>query len=250
LAAGARGCAPFLLADSSFWKLLMPDEVAAKRYAMAFDLARCTGCHACSVACKVENRVPLGSFRTKVYYYDQGAFPEVRRHFLPVVCMQCEDAPCLKACPTQSITRGEDGVVRINTGTCTGNGKCEEACPYGAIYVNALTHKADKCDFCSHRLEAGMPPACVETCPGETIVFGDLNDPKSPVSQFVARHGGELEVLKPEENTWPQVRYRGLVRQMEQKLPKGRNHDPRSYEIDTWATLQSDFDERENGDGS
>jgi tetrathionate reductase subunit B len=250
LAAGARGCAPFLLADSSFWKLLMPDEVAAKRYAMAFDLARCTGCHACSVACKVENRVPLGSFRTKVYYYDQGAFPEVRRHFLPVVCMQCEDAPCLKACPTQSITRGEDGVVRINTGTCSGNGKCEEACPYGAIYVNALTHKADKCDFCSHRLEAGMPPACVETCPGETIVFGDLNDPKSPVSQFDARHGGELEVLKPEENTRPQVRYRGLVRQMEQKLPKGRNHDPRSYEIDTWATLQSDFDERENGDGS
>ncbi len=226
----------------------MPDAATSKRYAMAFDLERCTGCHACSVACKVENRVPLGNFRTKVYYYDQGEFPRVRRHFLPVVCMQCEDAPCLNACPTRSITRGEDGVVRINTTTCDGNGKCEDACPYGAIYVNALTQKADKCDFCSHRLEAGMAPACVETCPGETIVFGDLNDAESRISQFVAKHGRELEVLKPEEGAGPQVRYRGLPRAMEKKIPKGRNHDPRSYEIDTWATLQSDFDGQENGD--
>src|SRR5690606_32316707 len=145
----------------------MPAPSTPQRYAMALDLERCTGCHACSVACKVENHVPLGNFRTKVYYYDEGTFPHVRRHFLPVVCMQCEDAPCLKACPTQSITRGEDGIVRIRTETCTGQGKCEDACPYGAIYVHPQTNTADKCDFCSHRLEAGMAPACVETCPGE-----------------------------------------------------------------------------------
>lgn len=214
----------------------------SKRYAMAFDLERCTGCHACSVACKVENHVPLGHFRTKVYYYDQGVFPHVRRHFLPVVCMQCEDAPCLKACPTQSISRGDDGIVRINTNTCTGNGNCEEACPYGAVYVNPLTQAADKCDFCSHRLDAGMEPACVETCPGETIVFGDLNDPESRISRFVASRQAELTVLKPGEGAKPQVQYRGLVREMERKAPKGRNHDPHSYEIDTWATLESDFD--------
>jgi len=229
----------------------MPETSAdSKRYAMAFDLERCTGCHACSVACKVENHVPLGNFRTKVYYYDQGEFPRVRRHFLPVVCMQCEDAPCLKACPTQSISRGEDGVVRINTATCNGNGKCEHACPYGAIYVNPLTHTADKCDFCSHRLEAGMAPACVETCPGETIVFGDLNDPQSRISQFVAKQDDELAVLKPDEGAKPQVRYRGLVREMEGKIPKGRNHDPRSYEIETWDSLESAFDAEENGHGS
>ena len=215
---------------------------ASKRYAMAFDLERCTGCHACSVACKVENHVPLGNFRTKVYYYDQGQFPQVRRHFLPVVCMQCEDAPCLKACPTNSISRGADGIVRINTETCTGAGKCEEACPYGAIYVNPHTSLADKCDFCSHRLEAGMEPACVETCPGETIIFGDLNDPQSRIARFVAKASDELTVLKPDEATKPQVHYRGLTREMEKKIPKGRNHDPRSYEIETWAVLASRFD--------
>jgi tetrathionate reductase subunit B len=205
------------------------------RYAMAIDLTRCTGCHACSVACKVENHVPLGFFRTMVYYYDGGKFPKVRRHFLPVVCMQCADAPCIRACPTRSIIRGEDGIVRINKETCQGNGACEEACPYGAIYIHPDTNLADKCDFCSHRLEAGLEPACVETCPGETLIFGDLDDPNSPVARFHAQHGGELEVLKPQENTRPQVYYRGLVREMEKKIPKGRNHDPRAYEIETWA---------------
>lgn len=212
------------------------------RYAMALDLERCTGCHACSVACKVENDVPLGHFRTKVYYYDRGTFPAVRRSFLPVVCMQCRDAPCLKACPTGSISRGEDGIVRINAKTCAGVGACEDACPYGAIYVDPETNIADKCDFCSHRLAVGMEPACVETCPADVFVFGDLNDPDSAISRFKAKRGRELTVLKPEEKTRPQVEYRGLVREMEQKIPKGRNHDPRSYEIETWATLESRFD--------
>ncbi len=213
------------------------------RWGMAFDLERCTGCHACSVACKVENNVPLGNFRTKVYYYDRGRFPKVSRFFLPVVCQQCADAPCLKACPTGSITHGADGIVRINTSTCRGYGKCEEACPYGAIYVDPILNVADKCDFCSHRLQAGMEPACVETCPGETIVFGDLDDPSSPISQFIAKHKGELTVLKPKKETKPQVQYRGLQREMEKKIPEGRNHDPRSYEIETWATLQATFDQ-------
>lgn len=220
----------------------MPNQ---PRYAMAFDLERCTGCHACSVACKVENDVPLGNFRTKVYYYDEGRYPQTRRHFLPVVCMQCEEAPCLRACPTNSISRGADGIVHINTATCNGNGHCVEACPYGAIYVDPETHLADKCDFCSHRLEVGMEPACVETCPGETIIFGDLNDPNSRISQFRERHRVELTVLKPEENARPAVHYRGLVRDMERKIPRGRNHDPRSYEIENWAALQATFMHRE-----
>jgi tetrathionate reductase subunit B len=218
-----------------------------KRYVMAIDLERCTGCHACSVACKVENDVPLGNFRTKVYYYDQGEFPKVRREFLPVVCMQCVDAPCLKACPTESISRGEDGIVRINTETCRGHGDCEDACPYGAIYVDPVRNVADKCNFCSHRLEAGMPPACVETCPADTLIFGDANDPESRVSKFLKRNTDKLAVLKPEEKTQPQVQYRGLKRELERKLPKGRNHDPRSYEIETWATLQATFEDAGEG---
>src|SRR6185437_3908471 len=221
---------------------------ADPRYAMAIDLERCTGCHACSVACKAEHDVPLGNFRTKVYYYDEGAYPDVRRWFLPALCMQCVEAPCLKACPTNSIRRDEDGVVRINTQTCNGNGRCEGACPYGAIYVDPLRHVADKCDFCSHRLQAGMEPACVETCPSEALVFGDLNAPDSRISKFKARHAAELSVLKPESGAKPQVEYRGLKRELERKVPAGRNHDPRSYEIDSWSQLEASFDpEREEG---
>lgn len=205
------------------------------RWAMAVDLERCTGCHACSVACKVENRVPLGNFRTMVYYRDRGTFPHVRRDFLPVVCQQCADAPCLKACPTRSISRGPDGIVRIDKETCEGNGACEEACPYGAIYLDALLRKADKCDFCAHRLEAGLEPACVETCPGGTLVFGDLNNPQSPVSRFHAAHKDGLAPLKPEKGTQPQVLYRGLDPAIACKIPEGRNHDGRSYEIESWS---------------
>jgi tetrathionate reductase subunit B len=216
---------------------------------MAIDVERCTGCHACSVACKVENHVPLGNFRTKVYYHDHGTFPNTRRDFLPTLCMQCADAPCLKSCPTGSISRDEDGIVRINTETCRGYGRCEDACPYGAIYVDPQLHVADKCNFCSHRLEVGMEPACVETCPGETLIFGNLNDPQSSISRFVAKHKDELITLKTEKGTQPQVLYRGANREMEKKIPEGRNHDPRSYEIDTWATLEPTFDGKSGNRG-
>ena len=214
----------------------------APRYAMAIDLERCTGCHACSVACKAEHEVPLGRFRTKVYYYDEGTFPDVRRFFLPVVCMHCAEAPCLKACPTGSIHRGEDGIVRINAETCNGNGRCEEACPYGAIYVDPLRHTADKCDFCSNRVHAGMEPACVETCPSAALVFGDLNDAESRITKFKTQYAAELDVLKPASGAEPQVAYRGLKRELERKVPAGGNHDPRSYEIETWAKLEARFD--------
>lgn len=211
-------------------------------YVMAVDVERCTGCHACSVACKVENDVPLGNFRTKVYYHDAGKFPTVTRSFLPVVCQQCKDAPCLNACPTKSITRGEDGIVRIDQHSCDGNGDCVDACPYGAIYLDPILNVADKCSFCDHRLAVGMEPACVETCPSSALIFGDTKIADSPISKFLAKHDGKLDVLKPEKGTQPQVSYRGLNREMEKKIPEGRNHDPRSYEIETWAALQATFD--------
>lgn len=212
---------------------------------MALDLERCIGCHACSVACKVENNVSLGHFRTKVYYHDWQsqnpvtAKPMMKRAFLPTLCMQCEDAPCLKACPNDAIERGADGIVRIVEADCDRSRDCIKACPYGALHIDPVAQIADKCDFCSHRLDAGLEPACVESCPADVFAFGDLNDPASKVSVFNARHRGSLSVLKPEEKTRPVVQYRGLggvvPRAAEHKIPKGRMHDPFSYEIDRWA---------------
>lgn len=210
------------------------------RWKMALDVERCIGCHACSVACKVENNVPLGRFRTKVYYWDHGKFPKVRRTFLPTLCMQCEDAPCLKACPTKAINRAADGIVRVDPDLCDHEGACEKACPYGAIGCDD-NDVADKCDFCSHRLDAGMEPACVETCPAEVFHFGDANDPQSPYSKFMAKNGKLTAVLKPEENTKPSVAYKGHTQEMETKIPKGRVHDPYSYEIETWTSLEPQF---------
>ena len=217
-----------------------PNTGKTPQWKMALDVQRCIGCHACSVACKVENTVPLGRFRTKVYYWDTGKFPKVQRFFLPTLCMQCEDAPCLKACPTQAIERGADGIVRVIPDKCDREGKCEAACPYAAIGCDE-NDIADKCDFCSHRLDANMEPACVETCPAEVFHFGDANDPASPYSKFMAANGNQTQVLKPEENTQPSVTYRGHRVEMEAKIPKGQVHDPYSYEIETWASLQSVF---------
>lgn len=226
------------------------------QWGLAVDTERCIGCHACSVACKVEHSVYLGMFRTKVYYHDFRGTDAVgretmKRAFLPTLCMHCEDAPCLKACPTESIRRDGDGVVRIDTETCDRSRDCIAACPYGAIHIDPVAQVADKCDLCTHRLDAGMQPACVEACPTETLVFGDVNDATSPIARFHARHGKELAVLKPEEGTRPAVQYRGIgtvvPRAMERKLPKGRNHDPFTYEVDTWAELRPDYGTRVGG---
>lgn len=210
------------------------------RWKMALDVERCIGCHACSVACKVENNVPLARFRTKVYYYDHGIFPHTKRNFLPTLCMQCEDTPCLKACDNQAIVRGADGIVRVIADKCDHLGACETACPYGAIGCDD-NDVADKCDFCSHRLDVGMEPACVETCPAEVFHFGDANNPESPYSRFMARHGDKTAVLKPEEKTLPSVVYKGHMKAMEAKIPKGKVHDPYSYEIETWTQLAPQF---------
>jgi tetrathionate reductase subunit B len=211
------------------------------KWGMAVDLERCIGCHACSVACKVEHNVPLGNFRTKVYYHDSGAFPKVSRSFLPTLCMHCEDAPCMSACPSSAISRGDDGIVRVETALCDSNGDCERACPYGAIFVDPVSNVADKCNFCENRLEANMDPACVSACPADVLVFGDLNDPNSKISLFKKANEGSLSYLKPEKETKPQVQYRGLKKELENKVAEYHNHDPFSYEVETWPKLEATF---------
>lgn len=171
---------------------------------MLIDLSTCIGCHACSVACKAEFDVPLGVFRDTVLYVEDGTYPAVTRHFIPVLCNHCEDAPCLDACPTDAITRLPDGQVVIEEGDCNLNRFCMGACPYGAIYEDPERGVAQKCTFCEHRTAVGQQPACVDACPTGCRVFGDLDDPDSEIAR---RSAEGTTVWKPQESTSPRVQY-------------------------------------------
>ncbi len=178
------------------------------------DHTRCIGCHACTVACKSENDVPVGSFRTWVKYTeegsypsDAGSFPSVKRSFAVLRCNQCSDAPCVTICPVSALEkRTKDGIVDIDPSICIGCKACMHACPYDALYINDDTGTAEKCHFCAHRTEVGLAPACAVVCPTEAIIPGDFHDPNSMVSLLRKEH--DLVARKPEAGTSPNVLYR------------------------------------------
>jgi Fe-S-cluster-containing dehydrogenase component len=177
------------------------------RYAFAIDHRKCIGCHACTVACKTEHGVPLGDYRTWVKYVERGTFPSVRRYFTVLRCNHCTHAPCVTICPTVALFSREDGVVDFDRDRCIGCKSCMQACPYDALYIDEDTNTAAKCNFCAHRLEVGLEPACVIVCPEQAIIAGDLDNPLSTISKLVNRE--PTEVRKPEQGTGPNVYYIG-----------------------------------------
>ncbi|HWM22577.1 MAG TPA: 4Fe-4S dicluster domain-containing protein, partial [Ilumatobacteraceae bacterium] len=168
----------------------------------------CIGCHACTVACKSEHDVPLGVNRTWVKYIETGEFPGTERAFTVMRCNQCDDAPCISICPTRALYRAPNGIVDFDDSRCIGCKACMNACPYDAIYINPETNTAHKCNFCNHRVEIGLEPACVTVCPTHAIITGDLDDPTSEISLIVARD--QVAVRAPEQRTHPKVFYRGV----------------------------------------
>lgn len=183
------------------------DSPLKKRYVMVIDLRKCIGCHSCSVACKVENDVPLGVFSSWVKVIQKGKYPNVSRSFLPVLCNNCENPICVTNCPVGASYKRDDGIVMVDPHRCIGCHYCMASCPYDVRYVNPLKRIVQKCSFCFHRVDAGLEPACVETCLGGARFFGDKNDPTSKVSQLLATN--PVQVLKPEMATNPQVYYIG-----------------------------------------
>lgn len=177
------------------------------RYGFAIDQRTCIGCHACTVACKTEHEVPLGQFRTWVKYVDKGKYPSTTREMAVLRCNHCTDAPCVKACPTTALFTRDDGIVDFDNERCIGCKMCMQACPYDAIYIDENTHTAAKCNFCAHRIDQGLEPACVVVCPTESIHVGDLDNPLSSINRFLSIE--PVSVRAPEQNTGPNVYYVG-----------------------------------------
>jgi Fe-S-cluster-containing dehydrogenase component/formate-dependent nitrite reductase membrane component NrfD len=175
------------------------------RYGFVVDNRKCIGCHACTVACKTENRVPLGVNRTWVKYVEKGRFPSVRRFFQVTRCNHCDNPPCVAICPVGAMFRRPDGIVDFDPARCLGCKACQAACPYDAIYVDPESRTAAKCHYCAHRVERGMEPACAAVCPEHAIVAGDVDDPQSEIGRLVAREG--VKVRKPEQGTRPKLWY-------------------------------------------
>ncbi len=171
------------------------------------DQKACIGCHACTVACKTEHGVALGVYRTWVKYVEKGEWPDTRRFFSVLRCNHCTDAPCVQICPTTALYKRDDGIVDFDTSRCIGCKSCMQACPYDALYIDPDEHTAQKCNYCAHRVDVGLEPACVVVCPEQAIIAGDLDDPSSRIAEIVATE--QTMVRAPEQGTGPNVFYTG-----------------------------------------
>jgi len=176
------------------------------RYAIVMDTRRCIGCHSCSVACKVHNELPTDMvYNPVVQDGPHGTFPNLHSRFLPLLCMHCDNSPCVDACPTGASVQREDGIVHVEDKKCVGCLSCVMACPYGARYMNHETGAVNKCNFCMDRVDEGLLPHCVATCHQKARIFGDLEDENSDVYRLIKEN--QYIQLLPELNTQPAVYY-------------------------------------------
>jgi molybdopterin-containing oxidoreductase family iron-sulfur binding subunit len=202
-----------------------------KHYVMVIDLRLCIGCDTCSVACKQENNLPEGVWWTRVIRVNMdganGAddgHSERKLEHLPLGCQHCANGPCVEVCPTSATYRTSDGLVMQDPSLCIGCRYCTIVCPFTGVRVyaseqptyalpfptgdNPMVHRArttEKCTFCTHRLEQGKLPACIDACPLKARTFGDLNDPDSEVSRLL--HERPHFRLLVEKGTEPSVYY-------------------------------------------
>jgi Fe-S-cluster-containing dehydrogenase component len=227
----------FLLAEEkktgvASWVYSSGYAPAEHYYGMGIDINKCIGCGRCANACKLENKVPREPFffRTWVERYRifedgevaidspngavDGFKPQiqekkvVRNFFVPKICNQCDKPPCVQVCPVGATFTTPDGVILVDSKYCIGCRYCIQACPYGARYLHPELRVADKCTFCYHRIVKDKLPACVEACPTQARIFGELEKKASPLVRFMRMN--KIAVLKPSLNTEPKVYYANL----------------------------------------
>lgn len=198
------------------------------RYGMVIDLERCIGCDACAMACSESNGTPQGVYWANVLHEEVGEYPNARIEYTPLLCMHCENPPCVHNCPTGASMQAENGIVTVNAEECIGCKQCVLSCPYRARWYlseDAATYYPEKgrtpkevvdaeslikgtvtkCVFCKDRIAEGERPMCVRSCPASARTFGDLDDPESEVSALIRDRGGFQ--LAPEFGTNPSVFY-------------------------------------------
>jgi tetrathionate reductase subunit B len=203
------------------------------RYAYLIDTEKCIGCGSCVRACRAENDVPAGFFRTWIERYVVGpegshvdspnggvdgfapvqtAFTPTKSFFVPKICNHCKETPCIQVCPVGASYRTRDGVVLVDGQRCIGCGYCVQACPYGSRFLSPVTHTAEKCTWCYHRITKGLRPACVEVCPTGTRQFGDMKREDDPVRRQIERD--RVGILQPHLLTEPQCFYLHLDKEV------------------------------------
>lgn len=163
--------------------------------ALSIDLERCTGCRSCEVACKTEHRLGSDMFRNRIQFLElDGLDGRPRLDLVFAVCQQCERPACVRACAStpKAISKHLlDGVVEVDWKLCTGCGECVKACPYNAISIDFRSQKAEKCNLCPERREAGFQPACVSVCPTRALACG----PADQLWQRAAEQGRQRRDL-------------------------------------------------------
>jgi molybdopterin-containing oxidoreductase family iron-sulfur binding subunit len=212
-----------------------PKEESPHSWAMVIDQSKCVGCGHCTLACKAHNDVAPDVEWNRLEEAGEVGGEET---FLPIPCMHCRDAPCEHICPVGATYHRPDGIVMMDYDRCIGCRYCEVACPYGARSFNweAFTEDnpavptwgqpeiarrprgvVEKCSFCFQRIDRGLEmgltpgvdqaatPACVVACPMGARIFGDLNDPESPVSKALAEQASFR--LREGLGTEPRVYY-------------------------------------------
>lgn len=166
-----------------------------KKLGVFVDLKRCVGCYACVVACKevhqlppaVSELLPTNSINWIQIetHVPEGKFPDPSLFFVPKHCNHCERPPCVDACTAGATHKREDGVVVVDPDICTGCQDCIDACPYGQRFFNKNRRVVEKCTLCVDLIDRGQDPACVSTCVGGALYFGDLNDPESKIAERI-----------------------------------------------------------------
>jgi len=193
------------------------------KYGILVNIGECLGCGVCVTACKQENGLPpytedepgtTGVAWNQVLGLLKGVYPDLSMYYLYLHCMHCDNPPCIPSCPRDAIYKRDDGIVLISKSKCDACRsepdavkKCTVACPYGAIQFNEQRGVAEACTMCVHRIEAGREPACVQSCMGGALTFGDLNDPGSKISKTIAATKDRVFRLLPEKGTGPSVYY-------------------------------------------